>query len=638
MRASAVVLASVMLLAVTACPSDPYDPQTWIKKLDDPAEAATALQKLQQLKDPVAIPSLGAFWRKHNYPSKVLRTIIELADRVDVDGKTGQVKLGPTYGPAVPFLIEAIDNFDIGDQQSIDDASVAADALGRAIQAGENDEEITATLVNTAKKIMPKLSPGQRVRIAATRALGYMKNSPRATDTLIEILGTDLKKQPISLNAAAANALAEAASTRAIQPLLKAVFELPPIYQQCRTALAAIGEPVIPELIKIFEGKHADLEQYAKENNFANNCSAGRGPSTTCRAPGALRFKAAALLGDLRARHAVPMLTGALKSEPLPSFFDPQTGAPGPSTHNAVLDALRNIGDAKAADAVYAYLQAAGTSAEIKPMAMDVYSMLAVDRKALAYLSKIFLDDAADEQLRLAASLAYGRLAAQKSDLAPVEEMINRYKKPADKNQADAEKQAKLAEAEEKAGKELEAQALADSNKSKAGALKKKADAHFSKAEDYRDQQAQLEDTSKGYRGYQRGFEETKMRAEVGIACGSDAACFAKYLDGDDIKTGSDGLPRAERALISIGKLGSKAEALLDTLLKHAHSTERIVRQGILLALPQIAKLPCDSCEKRLYEVIESQKDQTTLDYLTADTRITMYYFRWAGRGGGKGQ
>jgi len=663
MRSIALVIASVSLFVFLAgCPKDEFDPDTWIDKLDDPAQAGDALQRLQQLKDPKAIKALGKFWRKKNYPSKVLRIIIDLATyeqytvkidgkvideraskdslkklQADNPGKTLELKknFGPTYEPAVPFLIEAIDNFDIGDQQSIDDASVAADALGRALEAGVTSNDITTTLINAAKKKMPKLSPGQRVRIAAVRSLGFTK-SPQAVDVLIDVLTADAQKQPIKLNAAAANALADAADPKAIQPLLKTMFDVPPIYQQCRNALAAIGKPVVPELIKLYQGKHKELEDYAKAQNFANNCDQGMGANTTCKAPGALKFKAAALLGDFHANDAVDMLAkDLLASKPLYSFFDPQTGAGGPPHHNAILDALRNIGDPRAADDVWKYATSKDTGVEIKPIALDVYSMIASDKQvkkddALKWLADRFKDDAEDEGVRLAASMAYGRLANSKKDLEPLDYMIARFKKPADENKTKSDAEGDKAEKLEKEGKELEAKALGD--KQNQQALMKKANEKFSKAEGHRDEQSRLQDVSNSYRAYQKGFEENKWRAEVGIECGDDPMCYAKYLDGKDIRVGEPGLPKVERALISLRKMGKAAEPALDKLLEHADTSERIVRQGILLAVQNIPDMPCPKCEARLAEVVEAQKDMTTLDYLTADTKIVLYYLRWAGK------
>ena len=80
--------------------------------------------------------------------------------------------------------------------------------------------------------------------------------------------------------------------------------------------------------------------------------------------------------------------------------------------------------------------------------------------------------------------------------------------------------------------------------------------------------------------------------------------------------------------------MGKKAEPAFDDLLKHAESTERIVRQGVLLALQEVAPEPCNACVTRLEEIIEAQSAQMTLDYLTADTRVVLNYFKAKG---GKG-
>jgi hypothetical protein len=82
-----------------------------------------------------------------------------------------------------------------------------------------------------------------------------------------------------------------------------------------------------------------------------------------------------------------------------------------------------------------------------------------------------------------------------------------------------------------------------------------------------------------------------------------------------------------ERALIEVAKLGAKAAAGMTALLKNAEVTDRIIRQGVLLALGKVATHPCNACATRLDQVIEMQKGQTTLDYLTADTRIVLNYF-----------
>ncbi len=194
----AAVLVGLFAVVLTGCPSDPYDPQTWIEKLEsgDGSEAQEGFQKLLQLKNPAGIEALGKFWQKHNYPSRVLRGLITLASLEKPLDVAGNELEGPNWGPAVPYLREAVDNLDIADQASIEDASTAAEALGEAAESGLKDAETITALVNMAKKKMPKLSPGQRARIAAVSALGKFGDKPQVVDTLIKVLETDVKQRP----------------------------------------------------------------------------------------------------------------------------------------------------------------------------------------------------------------------------------------------------------------------------------------------------------------------------------------------------------------------------------------------------------------------------------------------------------
>lgn len=587
-------LAGLFLISLTGCPADPYDPETWIEKLDDPGEVEQAVTKLEELKDPVAIKPLAKIWRKHNKWPRVLRVIVGLADQKTEKG-------GPYWDDAIPVLVEAVEEFDISDRRSIDDAVFAADALGRA-----NSDETVQTLISAATKKMPKLSPGQRVRIAALRALGQFGNNARAVSTLVKVLEADVERQPLQLHAAAANALAETQSPDAIEPLLKALYALSPIYQQVRTALTRIGGPVEDKLIQVFQGKHQAINAYAKEQGFATNCDQGSGPSTSCKAPGNLQFKAASLLGDIRSRKAVKMLADELSKPPLVSFYNPDTEEEGPPNHTAILDALRKIGDPSAAPAVLEYMQKPNIKPVAQPLAIDAYSFLTRDKKGMGWLKAQMLDDSKADQLRKASALAYGRLVTDKSELAPLDKMINTY---------------------ESKQKEWEVKVRA----AKAKKDKKKENEALSWVEDLK--LLVME------------FRQYKVRAQVGIKCKKDAACYAAFLDQNDdsiVKAmsvpGADKLDKrdkkayriavVERALFELMKMGKDAAPILDKLLEHANSTERIVREGLLLAMVQIAPRPCKKCEQRLAEIIDIQKDQTTLDYLTADTRIVLNYFR----------
>jgi hypothetical protein len=86
-----------------------------------------------------------------------------------------------------------------------------------------------------------------------------------------------------------------------------------------------------------------------------------------------------------------------------------------------------------------------------------------------------------------------------------------------------------------------------------------------------------------------------------------------------------------ERAMLEIGKRGTKAAALTETLLDNAKSDNRLIRQSILLALPKIAAVPCASCEAKLQAALRAGEGKTTLGDLNLETTMMKNYFGWAG-------
>ena len=621
------LLAGLFLLTLTACPKDPYDAETWIDKLEDsdPKEVQQAVTRLAELKDPRAIKPLGVLWRKTSKSSQILRTIIQIAEAPK--NKDGKEVGTPAWSDAIPILVEAL-QFTMGDNRSIEDAVAAAGALGRAHDPGTVGDLITAVNTAHAGKPIPITDPGQNVRIAAMRALGNFGNDPRAVDALVKVLQTDPlddenRDNPDAIRGtaftrgAAANALGATRNPNALGPLVIALFQIDVIFPQVRGALTRYGAPAIPELLKVLKGDHAEVNKFAKENNFANDCSKGEGPGTTCIAPGALVFKSAVVLGDLRAKQAVPALIEQLKKPAKTSFFGPG-GVPGSPDHTGVLDALRKIGDESASESVLAIMKDEKTDdVFVRPQAIDVYSMMTRDTKALDYLAAQIKSDEQEEGVRKAAGLAYARLVRSKDQLAPLDFMIDRYAK----------------EAKEKAAKAL--------------AAKKE------------DEKEDLEGQAAGYRDLSTLFWQHKVRAMVGVKCGDDVKCYLTMMSAptDTIiaefkipaplklaKDDKDEIPKAlreayqmaaqERSLMEIAKMGPKAAEALPTLLKLADSTDRLVREGVMLALVRVAKIPCNECQTRLDEVIKLQEDQQRLDDLTKDTKVIRDYFAGAAAAG----
>src|SRR5215470_1049447 len=120
-----VVIGAAALLAA-GCEKDPNDPQTWVDKLGDRAEQNEALRHLEHMADPSTVKPLGEAWKKQNKPSAVLRVLISIAGSA---AKTGGKA---AWKDALPYLQDAVENFDQAAARSIDDAVVSCDALGRS--------------------------------------------------------------------------------------------------------------------------------------------------------------------------------------------------------------------------------------------------------------------------------------------------------------------------------------------------------------------------------------------------------------------------------------------------------------------------------------------------------------------------
>ncbi len=672
---AAAITAALSLTLLSGCPKDPYDPDTWIDQLGDRSKVERAITELSRLKDPKAIEPLGKTWRKLNRPSRILRVMIDIADQRDkgtldkTDPKyedTAKSKYGPFWkkGPfwekAVPFLKEAAQEFvaDELNQTAIDNGVIAVDALGRA-----KDPTAVEALIEVVNKQIPKKAPGQRVRLAAIRALGSFGSDIRAVKTLIKVLQRDPKKQRIELYAAAADALARTRNRQAVKPLIMAMFKMPPVYQFCRRALVAIGGPAEDELLKVFQGKSAEMNGWAKEARMTMECKKLMGFNSKCRGPKILQYKAASVLGDLNARTAIPALIKALSDKPIPAWFG--KNGPGPVQHMAILDALRKMFSTKAAPKVTAMWKGKKAVDYLRPLSVDVYSFLARDTSEIPALAKIVCDRskkksscaneaAVDQQFRLAAALAYARIANKKSQLGVLKFMIARYKKEADKAAIPAKK-AKAAWDASKKAKSAARKKLAAVMKTTGGKKSPALDAAekaMSAAEGTEGQKKQLHYQARGkalgMRGFERGFLQQLARAAVGVKCrGKGAGCYADVLDMKPAQV-RDMLGKkqitdwkkwkskertslqaaaAARAMLELAKLGKKAESVGPKLLKHAKTENRVVRQTVWLALVHTQTRPCKSCVDTLEQIIREQGDNTTLTALTADARVLKYYF-----------
>src|SRR5215471_21673594 len=294
-----------------ACEGDPNDPMTWakqVKNLRTQKEALDHLANMDVEKARPAVPALIELYQDTKRPEH----LEALARYLDPRTK--------------PLLIEALEYTD----DDFDRATIAAGALGEMKATDAVDP-----LIKAAEKPLPIKSRANSTRIAALRALVRIGDK-RAVPTLMKILTTSADDQDFLLNQKAALGLAELRDPQAIPALIKGLFMTgrgTTIFQECRLALVRIGAPAVDPLIQLLQEKNSDIQTMATQLKFEE------------ATPGVVPHKAAILLGDLRAKKAVPALIWRLHQK-----------ARG-DEHRSALIGLGYIADPAGDDAIVAVLK-----------------------------------------------------------------------------------------------------------------------------------------------------------------------------------------------------------------------------------------------------------------------------------------
>jgi hypothetical protein len=687
------LLAGVLLAGLVAlggCPDNKYEVDTWIDKLDDRTEVERAVTEIEHLGNPKAIPALGKTWDKQGKPVRVLQVIIDLAtpltaEEADAKHLTDYAKKGrpSSWHLALPILKQAVTEIDEVNPRSLDSAVKAADALGDA--KIDEAKDILIELAN--QKFGPK---AQRVRVSAILALGKYRGDQAAIVALSKMLRASLdefaqadvegmtakdeaeakgayerKMDAVKQSAAAINALAEVRSPEATKVLIEALYRVPGLAGQVRRALVASGAAVASEMRKILSGGHAEVNQLFTEKKLGVFCGVKNElPAAQCKPLSTKDFYAALILGDLYDRDSVKDLLAALDRPPQPVYY--QEGQPSPnSQHNAIYDALRKIGSPDAAAKTKAVWSDDKLPVVTRALAVGAWGFLTRDHSVEALGASI--DKTTDPGLQQEMLTTYARVAASEKDVdrlqvAAARENTNyrEAKAKAEGKEKQAYEKAKkaLADAKKKFGDAQSAFAKAGGAKKAPAALinamtaaQKEVDAADEAHDNAKDDWKPLDNARLGYLNLVRGLELHIARIEIAIRCKQDPACYAKTLtttadeimkrlDGKYIKTFKEWeeddkkllvAAQIERAMLELGKIGNKASAHTGALLDAAKSTDRIIRQSVLLALPKIASIPCKECEAKLDEAIKAGEGKTGMTDLNVETTIIRNYFSWAG-------
>jgi hypothetical protein len=495
----------------------------------------------------------------------------------------------------------------------------------------------------------------------------------------------------LGVTGAAINALADLRVPNAVKPLVRSMYRTPELFTQIRRALVASGPTAEAELRSILRGDNQEVNQLFKDKRLDKYCGdKNDAPPDQCQNVSAKDFYPAVVLGDFYDPASVPDLLAALKRPPAPQYFSDDQPS-GNSQYNAVFDALRKIGANEGANEIRGMWMKGGGGGggkgggkkgapkEAAPgipdlatriLAIGAYPFVTRDDQGIEELGKIAADNGADDNLRTEAATAFARLSHDGKDISILNDLAAKYEKASGehktkangKPKTDADAADKEFEKAKKAVEDAKANALkATHDTSKSAADIKAATEAAKKAEDdfkvakkkHKDAVApfkQEEQIAKAYKGYERMFQTHIARIAIALRCKNDMNCYVGTLKTTpdaaakdcasfikDIKDWTNdeklGLMEGEveRAMLEIGKQGQKASGLADTLLDAAKSDDRLIRQSILLALPKIAKVPCNNCEAKLDAAIRAGEGKSTLGDLNLETTMLRNYFAWAG-------
>src|SRR5436190_22607285 len=278
------VLLVAVGVALVGCVSDPRDPNTWIKKLDNPVDQKEAVRELVKIKDKAAVDPLISFYKKNHDP-EVLKAIATFKD-----------------ARQVPVMIDSLEYT----EESYDNAATAAAALGET-----PDPSAVDPLVKALQKPLSIKSRANIVKQQAMESLAKIHDK-KAAPAIAKILETPADEQDFFLNRVAAIQLGNLGDAQAVPALIRGLFMTgrgADIFSQCRVSLLQIGKPAVQPLMDAHEHKNAPLEADAKKYEFR---------------AGVIEQKTALILGDLRAKEAVPLMLAELKK---PLKGDNHTGA-----------------------------------------------------------------------------------------------------------------------------------------------------------------------------------------------------------------------------------------------------------------------------------------------------------------------
>ena len=279
-----------------------------------------------------------------------------------------------------------------------------------------------------------------RVRIMMAEALGAMRDK-KAAGVLVESLMQPREKQPAAVHRVVATALGQigASDDKSVDALLTVTFRVPDfatsknVGVRAKQALVAIGDPAIPRIIEMLNGKHEEVQKLAAQ---ASAEEAGLNQFVIAQT-------AASILGGMGSPKAVDALLAiypkkdcvAAPTEPKKEKPEGEDAEEAPADETiafaqlraVVANALGLIGDPKAVDALCECSLSSknpGDMFEILGALGRVGGSKAVDCLNVAITTAQYSDDAVEKDFIYEArwnSARFAILAAGPDDLGKIE-------------------------------------------------------------------------------------------------------------------------------------------------------------------------------------------------------------------------
>jgi len=655
---------------------DPLSAKTWIPKLKDLRTSDRALVALEQIGDPAAIQPLADAWVDLGRPEHVVQLVISLARPLTAEQAkqgyfTDYEKTGrpASWDKAVPFLVKVIADVDQGNPRSVDSATAAADALGEAKLLAGLDALIAVVAQPTTRKLVS-------LHVAALRALGKFSadGADRAATALVGVVSLVPPRNPrtykerdeqhaaeesytmvLATTAAAINALGELHAATAAKPIVLEMYRLPELFMMSRRALVAIGPAAKAVLVAALNGSDSDVNGLFITQHLDKYCGDQNDyVAAECKPVSAKEFYPAVVLGDLHDPAVAPDLVAALKRPALPQYYaDDQPS--GTTQHTALFDALRKIGAPAAAVALREIWMKGKPIDPDTMLAISAYPFVTRDATGTDKLAALALGSAGDDSLRMEAATALARISRDAKDIPTFQKLAKRQLDASAKFATEAGAAKKTADAADKKFEAKRAELEAAKAQDPDGAATKKLEADFKAVKQQHKELVapfkRADDAAKTFVAYARLFQTHVARIEIALRCKDDGACYAASIalkPDEEAANVATYLPDAatwpddqkhdlvvaaiERAMLELGKQGANASQFTDTLLDAAVTDDPTVRQSILLALPQIAKLPCPQCVTKLDAAVKAGEGKSTLAGVNTETTILRNYFVWAGK------